>query len=62
MNDSKKKLTLVPLSLLALVSFLILMTAIKGDNTLRIVLASVGFLGFGGLLTAALISRSKAKA
>jgi hypothetical protein len=62
MNDSKQKLTLVPLSLLALVSFLILMTAIKGDNTLRIVLASVGFLGFGGLLTAVLISRSKAKA
>ena len=62
MNDSKKNIVVVLLSGLALSSFLILMTAIKGDNMLRIVLASVGFLGFCGLLTALLISKSRARA
>jgi len=62
MSDSKKNIALALVSGLALVSFLILMTAIKGDNLLRIGLAGVGFLGFAGLLTTLLISKSKAKA
>lgn len=62
MSASKQNVALTLISGLALVSFLILMTAIKGDNMLRIALAGVGFLGFGGMLTALLISRFKAKA
>ena len=62
MNSSKQNVAMVLVSGLALASFLVLMTAIKGDNTLRTVLAGGGFLGFGGLLTALLITKSKARA
>ena len=62
MNNSKKTIPFVLMFGLAMGSFLILMTAIKGDNMLRIVLASVGFLGFAGLLAAVVVSKSKAKA
>ena len=62
MNSSKQNVAMVLVSGLALASFLVLMTAIKGDNTLRTVLAAGGFLGFGGLLTALLVSKSKARA
>jgi hypothetical protein len=60
MSASKKNLVLSLLSPLVLGSFLILMTAIKSDNMLRIILASVGLLGFGGLLAAVLVAKFKA--
>jgi len=44
---------------LAFFSFQVLMTAIKGDNMLRIILAGVGVAGFGGLLCALLVSKFK---
>ena len=62
MSDSKKNVALALMTGLMLISLLILLTAIKGDNMLRIVLASVGFLGFAGLLAAVVFSKSKAKA
>ena len=62
MSDSKKNVALALNTVLALISLMILVTAIKGDSMLRIALASAGFLIFAGLSTALLISKSKAKA
>jgi hypothetical protein len=59
MNASKKNHMLVAMSGLPLASFLILMTAIKGDSVLRIVLASVGFVGFVGLYVALLVASKR---
>jgi hypothetical protein len=50
------------MTVLVLISLVILVTAIKGDNMLRIVLAGAGFLTLGGLLTGLLISKSRANA
>jgi hypothetical protein len=61
MNDSKHYVAVTLVSGLAMTSFLVLMTALKGDNTLRIVLASVGFVGFAGLMAALLVSKIKAR-
>ena len=63
MSASKQYPLVVLLSIFALVvSLVVFMTAIKGDNTLRMVLAGVGFLIFGGLLAAVVVSKSKANA
>jgi hypothetical protein len=63
MSASRQYPLLVLVSVCALiVSLVVLMTAIKGDNTLRMVLAGVGFLIFGGLLAALVVSKSKANA
>jgi len=59
MNASQQTFILLLLTALAMASLAILITAIKGDNMLRIALAGAGFLTFGGLLTALLIARSK---
>jgi hypothetical protein len=61
MTGSKQFFVPMLLGMLALVaSYVVFLTAIKGDNTLRIVLASVGFLGFAGLMTALLAAKIKA--
>ena len=61
MSPSKQYPVVVLISIFAMVvSLAVLMTALKGDNTLRMVLAGVGFLIFGGLLAAVLVSKSKA--
>ena len=44
---------------LVLFSFQVFMTALTGDNMLRIILAGVGVAGFGGLLCALLVSKFK---
>jgi hypothetical protein len=48
------------ISFALLASFLVLVTAFKGDSVLRIALAAGGFLGFGGLYVALLVSRKRA--
>lgn len=51
-------LTLMFFAMMA--SFLILVTAIKGDSVLRIVLAAGGFLVFCGLYVAVLVAGKRA--
>ena len=61
MSPSKQYPMVVLMSVFAMVvSLVVLLTAIKGDNTLRMVLAGVGFLIFGGLLAAILVAKSRA--
>lgn len=52
-------LALMLASFAMLVSFLVLTTAFNGESLLRIVLAAVGFLGFGGLFVAVLAARKR---
>ena len=61
MTVSKKNFVIVSLMMSAatLTSFLILVTALKGDSVLRMVLAGVGFLGFCGLYFALLVARKR---
>jgi hypothetical protein len=59
MSASNQNVMLALLSPVVLISFLILMTAIKSDNMLRIILAGVGLLAFGGLLAALLVAKFK---
>ena len=60
MSVSKESVALMLTSAVLLVSFLILMTTLKGDrNMMRIILAGVGFVGFGGLYVAMLIAKFK---
>jgi hypothetical protein len=42
------------------VSFAILLTAVKGDSVLRIVLAAGGFVGFLGLYVGVLVASKRA--
>ena len=63
MSDSKQYTVATLLSVSAVVvSLAVLLTALKGDNTLRILLAGVGFLGFSGLAAAVVFAKSRAKA
>lgn len=61
MSDSKKKFMVVSMlmSLAMLACFLVLVTALKGDNMLQKVLAGGGFVGFAGLYVALLVSNKR---
>ena len=59
MIASKFKVPLVLNFAALFASFLVLMAAVKGDSVLRIVLASVGVVGFGGLYVALLVASKR---
>jgi len=59
MNTSKKTVIFMLMSAVLLASFLVFVAALKGDSTLRIVLASGGFLGFAGLYAALLVANKR---
>jgi len=61
-SASKQNLPLFLMTAILMASFLVWVEAIKGDSTLRIVLASVGFIGFAGLQVALLVARKRAAA
>jgi hypothetical protein len=61
MSDPKHKIVPVLATGMLFGSFLVLMTALKGDNMLRIGLAAGGFLGFASLYVALLVARSRAQ-
>jgi hypothetical protein len=59
MNDSKKTVIFMLMSAALLATFVIFVAALKGDSTLRIVLAAGGFLGFAGLYAALLVASKR---
>jgi hypothetical protein len=60
MSVSKENGMLMLMSAAVLVSFLILLSSLKGDrNMVRIILAGVGFVGFSCLYAAMLVAKFK---
>ena len=59
MTAKKQNVMLVVMSGALLVTYLVLVKALASDNTLRIILAAGGFLGFCGLYAALLVAKIK---
>lgn len=60
MNVSKENIAMIFLSFALLISFIILMTAVKGDkNWLRISLAGFSFIGFACLYIVLICAKFK---
>lgn len=59
MSASKKNIAFTLVFACLLASFLVFVTAIKGDNALRIFLATGGFVVFAGLFLALLIASKR---